>query len=426
MSPFQNENRLKQQQDTDDIMNILLLNQPTNNRGDEAAHKSLMRALNDRLPNAKITVLFKNEPQSTVEQMRVANPQNSYINIRFPEYGAGLSKKWALRIGNPKLSMIHPVHYAFGKYIKEADFVVCAPGGICMGLFQEWGHIYALALALRYHKKIAYYSRSFGPFPVKTKWNKLFKKVSYELLDNFDFISIRDAKTMRLADQIGVSYVPSIDTAFLDTPRVQLPKSVKSLLGNNEYIVFVPNSLTWHAAFKNCNIDYINRFYTSILEMLLTKYKNTNIIMLPQLFNRDKNADELYFRQLKSLHDNDRIIVVPEKYGSDIQQTIISNAKLMIGARYHSVVFAINNQVPFVALSYEHKISGLLDILGLQKYLFNIEPLATEEINIDEAVVNIEQIIDRSKPSKEAKHKAQEIAKNCMNTFVQKYSWLNG
>ena len=425
MSPFQKENRLTQLQDTGNIMNILLINQPTNNRGDEAAHKSLVRALNDQFPNAQITVLFKNEPQSTVEQMRVANPQNTYINIRFPEYGGGLAKKWGLRLGNPKLTMIHPLYYIFSKYIKKADFVICAPGGICMGLFQEWGHIYALALAQRYNKKIAYYSRSFGPFPVKTKWNRIFKRVSYNLLNTFDFISIRDAKTMHLADQIGVAYVPSIDTAFLDTPRVQLPKSVKTLLGKNEYIVFVPNSLTWHAAFKHCSTDYLDRFYSGILKMLLDKYRNMNIVMLPQLFNRNEDADELYFRHLKSLLNNDRIIVVHEKYGSDIQQTIISNAKLMIGARYHSVVFAINNQVPFVALSYEHKISGLLDILGLQQYMFNIEQLATEEINIEDAVAEIERIIDRSESSVEAKQKAHEIAKNCMNSFVQKYSWIN-
>lgn len=53
-----------------------------------------------------------------------------------------------------------------------------------------------------------------------------------------------------------------------------------------------------------------------------------------------------------------------EQYGSDIQQTIISKASFLIGARYHSVIFSINQAVPFISLSYEHKMNGVVEILG--------------------------------------------------------------
>jgi colanic acid/amylovoran biosynthesis protein len=400
-------------------MNILIVNQPINNRGDEAAHKSLMRNLNEQFPSAQLTVLFQSTNQNSVEQMKVDNPNNTYVNTNTLVRHSGLIRKWALRLGLLKLSVLHPINWIARKYIKQSDLVVCAPGGICMGLFQNWRHIYLLALAVAYQKKVAYYSRSFGPFPIDNKWNRVFKKRSYWLLRHFDFISIRDLKTMQLADKIGISYVPSIDTAFLDTPYDNLPGEIESLIKGKEYIVFVPNSLTWHAAFKNCSENYIVEFYTSIMKMLLSKCDY--IVMLPQLFNKGDCGDEKYFKRLRDIISDERVIVVSEQYSSDIQQTIISDAKLMIGARYHSVVFAINNEVPFVALSYEHKISGLLNILQLEDYIFDLEQLGINQPDINFTVKTIEKIIDVAQISHETKLKAREIARECMQNFVKRY-----
>ena len=39
-------------------MKLLIINQPLNNRGDESAHRALVRALHANLPNVEIRVLF--------------------------------------------------------------------------------------------------------------------------------------------------------------------------------------------------------------------------------------------------------------------------------------------------------------------------------------------------------------------------------
>ena len=62
-------------------MKILLLNQPVYNRGDEAAHRSLIRTINNSIPNALITIVLENIKEGTIEQIRVDNPNNTYINI---------------------------------------------------------------------------------------------------------------------------------------------------------------------------------------------------------------------------------------------------------------------------------------------------------------------------------------------------------
>ena len=49
-------------------MNILIINQPLNNRGDESAHKALVRSLLDRIPQAKMTVLWVGASQDSIDQ----------------------------------------------------------------------------------------------------------------------------------------------------------------------------------------------------------------------------------------------------------------------------------------------------------------------------------------------------------------------
>ena len=83
--------------------------------------------------------------------------------------------------------------------------------------------------------------------------------------------------------------------------------------------------------------------------------------MLPQTFNYNTyTGDDIGF-----MHDTaknfstEKVAVIDDIYSSDIQQTVISGSDFVIGARYHSIVFAINNAVPFMALNYEHKFKGL-------------------------------------------------------------------
>lgn len=400
-------------------MKILIINQPTNNRGDEAAHKSLMRMLNSKFPKDSIEVLFFNEPKATINEFVVENKNNTYTNI--PSFkGAKTLLKYAMKYSFiPILELFYPAYKKVESKYKDVDLVICAPGGICMGAYQNWYHILLLSIAKKFDKKLVYYSRSFGPFSEENYSQKKFKKISYDLLQKFDFFSLRDTVSFKLADSIGLNYVKSIDTAFLDTPSPLIPNIVKEMIGDN-YIVYVPNQLSWHPMFQNVESGTIDDFYNKIINVVLEKLPETKVIMLPQLFNMKNGGDEKYFRD--TFRDkNSNIVVIDDTLSSDIQQKIISNAKLMIGARYHSIVFAINNNTPFVALSYEHKISGLLDNLSLSEQCIDLTFLNNE--NIDEGIESslslikntIDDFIIGSNTFISNTNETREIAQNCAN-----------
>lgn len=326
---------------------------------------------------------------------------------------------WGLKYNSCIFWKIHPTICKIIDIYKKADYIICAPGGICMGGFQNWMHLFMLKIAKYLNKPLIYYGRSFGPFPTLTKANRIFKKISLEMLNYFSFLSIRDKKTEELAKSLNLKYVSTVDTAFLDSPKVDLPAEIISQIGNKDYMVFVPNLLIWHYKYKNqITKETVISFYKYIIDEINHFYPTLNIVMLPQTFNYGTylGDDINFFRDIQSEMKNSNIIVIEDKYSSDIQQTIISKAKFLIGARYHSVVFAINNNIPFVALSYEHKIKGLLMSLGKIDRLVDITNLSNNDNTY--ILEMVKKCLLNLRTDEEAQIRAKDIAYRCFEKLT--------
>ncbi len=403
---------------------ILIIDQPINNRGDESAHKALIRSILHSMPDSVINVLFIHENQNGINQYDVHDSRVSYININADSKCFPILDRFLY-----KISPFFPVSLKFhsiGKKIipiyKASDIILCAPGGMNMGGFQSWRHLTLLLLAKYLKKTVLYYGRSIGPFPTKTIRNKLFKKKSLELLHYFSFLSLRDKKSMEFADSLNVEYEPSLDSAFLESPKVEIPQKVSDLIGKDPYVVFVPNKLIWHYAYRGkVSLEGILSFYKKTLDIIVSKYSNHNVVMLPQTFNFDDTSkgDINFFRDLKHYTQCQKMIIVSDSYNSDLQQTIISKADCVIGARYHSVVFAINQAVPFVALSYEHKIWGLLEMLQITDSMVDITKAFDSEENVQKVLEQFTKALSVAKKNVDAQKQAKELAQECFEKFIK-------
>ncbi|MBQ3691502.1 MAG: polysaccharide pyruvyl transferase family protein [Bacteroidales bacterium] len=354
-------------------MKIAIVNQPLANRGDESAHKAFVRQLAKSLPNSQIDVLFLGDRQDWIDEFCVHLPNVRYINI------TGKGQRFVWRVIKECfwkkmffMSYYLPPLSKFRRYIKKYDKIICAPGGMCMGGFLNWMHIWILYAAMKLKKPIMYWGRSIGPFTEEDYVHKIFKERSIELLKYFSYISLRDSISVKFANNFGIAVDEIVDSAFLECPKHEIPTSIINELGNNEFLVFVPNELKWHPRYKNVEQHKIDSFYLCMINLITNQYPDTKIVMLPQTYKSCIN-DYDYFIKLKSICANKNIIVVDENQNSDIQQTIISKAKMVIGARYHSIVFAINNEIPFISLSYEHKMKGLLEKLNYKESLVEIQ-----------------------------------------------------
>lgn len=404
-------------------MNILIINQPPFNRGDESAHKGLLRALLTKIPNLHIKVLtpyrfIESARQYSINDKRVEyviEPTGNYLKCdRFYWHGMMKNRTW--------LWHFHPIFWQYKKLYQWADIVVCAPGGICMGGFQDWDHLFRLKLAQFYKRPLVYYGRSFGPFPIDNEKSKRFKEISIEMLHYFDFLSIRDHKTELLANELGIKYITTVDSAFLDAPSTEIPYELLPMT-HKPYMVFVPNYLLWHYAYKNrITHDTIINFYAKVIDEIWTNNPELNIIMLPQTFceSRYEFDDVRLFRDIAKKKNDKRIFVTANCYSSDIQQTIIKDAQYVIGGRYHSIVFAINQNVPCIALSYEHKISGLLETLNKSEWCIDFSHALDSMKEQEQCLTNIRRLIPLMKVDKDMQTNAKKIAENCMDNFINR------
>ena len=398
-------------------MNILIVNQPVGNRGDESAHRAFIKSISKNYPSSKIKVAFFGEPTNSVNQMQVSLKNVVYKDIKCEKGKISLAKVALKYHISFLLVNILPNYRKLNSLIKKADYIICAPGGICMGPFMNWDHIFWLNRAKYYNKPTAYYSRSFGPFEELNNEYKIFKRISLNLLKSFKYLSIRDERTMDLAEHIGICYEKSIDSAFLMDSNIKLPEELKKEIGD-DYVVFVPNQLTWQPFFKKANPKIIESFYLKIFELLRKNFPSSRIIMMPQLFEQGDRNDIIFFKRLASISNCKNILVLDDKYNSDVQQTIMKNSKFAIGGRYHSIIFAINNAVPFVSLSYENKMFGLLSILSLENRQIDIRQIINADFNIDNEIKKIDKIINLEGINmNNYKYKAREIAISSFEKF---------
>lgn len=402
-------------------MQILIINQPLNNRGDESAHKGLIRSLHKILPNCQIDILFIQSNQNSISQFNVQLPNVHYINLKAIK-GYGKIINLGLLFKLYFLWNLHPTLHKIIKIYKQADIVICAPGGICMGGFQNWMHLFYLSVAQYLKKPLIYYGRSFGPFPTQTWKNRKFKKISTQLLHYFSFLSIRDKKTEKLAQEMGLNYISTLDSAFLDYPQPIVPKELNKII-ESKYIVFVPNLLIWHYAYKGrISKECIIEYYCNMIDIIVKQYPDHSIVMLPQTFNYGtyEGDDIHFFKEIQSTKKDSPIIVLSDQYSSDIQQVIIRNAACMIGARYHSVVFAINNNVPFVALSYEHKIAGLLETLNKTQNMIDITSIYMKK-EMQNSIKEFKEKLIQAKTDSNAQILAKSVTENCFHIFSNQF-----
>lgn len=379
-------------------MRIAIINQPLANRGDESAHKAFVRTLAKKFQNDIIDVILLENNPNLIEAIKVEAENVTYKQIKINK-STRRFQRYSFLIHNFYLSLLDSSLNRFYKYLKTYDKVICAPGGMCLGGFMSWNHLWQLTCAKKMKKEIFYWGRSIGPFNSESYQEKTFKAKSYELLNYFSYISLRDSVSVKLAETLNLKFDEIVDSAFLDINKIRIPDNIQKAIGEDKYIVYVPNELTWHVKYRTVNQEKIDGFYLSILNLIQTRYPDYKIVMLPQTYESVINDSNYFERLAKKTSAN--LILVDENQSSDIQQTIISGSKLVIGARYHSIVFAINNNVPFVALSYEHKIKGLLEKLNLGEYMVDIQDIFTKSDNteIEKCLANVKKLLNQTEAS---------------------------
>ena len=306
-----------------------------NNLGDEAVLAGISSLLKEKREDLKITVLSA-EPEQTAGRYDLnAVSRTSLIQIL-----AALA---------------------------EADLFISGGGSLLQDVTGSFSVPYYLGLAWLARlqgTKTVYYAQGAGP--LAKKWSQLLTAFS---LNRFELLGVRDQGSQNLLKEIGVKkeIELTVDPVFaLYDPLNNLKQQIK---GKIEVGISV----------RPWSVDYISKLAAALNQF--AEGKKIKFIIFPMHQGSDEESSLELKKKLKAEAE---IFDLPPVPGEALKA--FSQLDLFVGVRLHSLIFALLNQIPLLALSYDPKIEGLmseLDYLPLIKL---------EDLKADQAAAELENI----------------------------------
>ena len=276
------------------------------------------------------------------------------------------------------------------KALKSADCVISKGGHFYQfreknsfrGLIGAYRVFYDLLLALRLRKKIYLIAHTIGPFE-----NVGSKMVAKFVFDRVNFLSTREAISKQILSKLGVKsekihVIP--DTAFALRPasRQELSDFLKKKgLEAKRYAVFTPRYWTFPDA-TTVSPSQLYKNYILTLAYLgdyLLNRRHVDKVVLVRHNNGQHDPKEDDLKPCKEIFERmsykNLTLLIEEDLSPAMQAAFYGSARIVIGVRMHSVIFALVGGAPALAIGYTHKTKGIMEMLGLERYCVEIDKL---------------------------------------------------
>lgn len=378
-------------------VNVLIVNQHGNNRGDEAALDGMLRGLTEQFGSARFTVVHQFANASVGPALRsdvtwIPHKISAVEALRLVLYVAIR----VLRV-RPRFLLGRVGKQTIEAY-EQADIVISAPGGPYFGdiyINHEFVHWFYVWIAKLHKKPTGLYATSAGPF--NKKWANPFRRMTYRCFDTLyvrEEISAQHIKDLFGSRSINVSV--SVDAAL----QVSVPPSDR-----DQRRLVVVSAINWAYKGDN-NVDERRRQYDSAVVAAvieLVDAASARVVFVPQLHGT-RHRDTPYLLHLAIVlrervnHLPIDIEVWDEERDMMSQRSLFASADFVIAGRYHPAVFALSAGVPQVCIPYEHKATGVLALAGLSDVVLPIENVSEQEMKSLAAYVrdNASDVRERS------------------------------
>ena len=309
----------------------------------------------------------------------------------------------------------------------DADLVIPVGGGYMGGgrtvnsIFNTVLTLHPLVLAWLLGKPTVVFSQSFGPY--KYRIERLL--VRWVLNTCVILTLVREDESMAFLHGIGVpDPVRSVDSGFLlDSGDASADLRSRFGLPADQLLIGVTGR-HW------LDPDPQDRYESAVAQTIdhLCEHHDAHIVFVPQVtaafFDDD---DRVANRSIadRTVH-RDRVHVLEDELDPHEVKAVIEDIDLMIGTRFHSIIFSLTSYVPAVAIQYNHKASGIMSDLDLGDWLIMIdqvtEPALTAlcERLIAEAPSYRKHLRAVIPPYQEEARRAVVLAQDAFDWFVRR------
>lgn len=289
--------------------------------------------------------------------------------------------------------------------LKSADLLFNVGGGNLNSIWR-FGGLYAKGLTYLVcsllKKRVILSGQTIGPF---TTW--LDRKFARYVLNKVDVITLRDTVSKSVLESIGVTK-PIIKETADDAVLLPCatPEEVKAVFIKekiNEHYPLIGINMLGLDYFSTTKLNKAKQILAEVADHLISEL-DARIVFIPMEYLAGADDRAAMFEILGLMQHKDKIRIIMNEYNDKTLKGIIGQMDLVIGLRYHFIVFATTMQVPSIGIYldqyYAIKIKGILELMGQEKYACDIDKISSEEI--------IELVKDALRNKDEIKQKLEE------------------
>ncbi|MEN8107105.1 MAG: polysaccharide pyruvyl transferase family protein [Pseudomonadota bacterium] len=358
--------------------NILIINQHGENRGDEAAFKAMVSEISSK---AKDDCAFRVIGQFRDKNYKLwENGSIEYANILMPVIDAiCLPVYFGLRLIGLDTRFFLPGHSKqIVSWYDNADIVVSAPGGPYFGDIykgHELVHWFFVFLARLFKKPLMLYSPSAGPFNFSPlNWIRRFGYRSFDVLCARESISAKNIETLCP----GISVKVTADSALqcsdfsIDEDDLRIREITDYANAADRFVII---SLLDYKFYNRTDSASLKSNYLESVRSLLEALDGQHscyFLFLPQLAGEVHSDYDFIQRFTASLSLKGHTEILDRQFDSDVQRALVQLSDLVIASRYHPQIFAGSAIIPLLAIYYEHKSLGFMEMMGIKEYAISI------------------------------------------------------
>ncbi|MDD3656049.1 MAG: polysaccharide pyruvyl transferase CsaB [Atribacterota bacterium] len=320
------------------------------NCGDEAILMAMIQELSRYIPKENIVVLSQS-PKKTKEKYRV--------------------------------NALHRLNlFLILSQLRKLNVFISGGGGLLQDIsgkgFSIIYYLGLIILARLFKVSSVIYAQGIGP--IRRQINR---KIIKLVLTRINLIIVRDEKSQLLLQEIGIdkkSVSISADPSFLLRTE-ELPNNIAEKYQLNYQQGMKDGKMTIGVVIRNCKEiehDYKQKIINlaKIADYLIEKYQ-VKLIFLPFQVSKDLTLLNDIIKEMK----HSSVDCLNQEVNPAQMLSLFSQLSLIIGMRFHAIIFATISNRPFIAIDYDPKVRNYVDSLGLSELLLNLNQLTIKNID---------------------------------------------
>ncbi len=281
------------------------------------------------------------------------------------------------------------------KILNESDLIIVCGGGFLGGKkLDSLMHLYQININTKFNKPVIIMGTSIEPIK-----NMIVEKYTKKILNKVDLVYAREKITYTYLKEFmpneKIELIP--DMAFMIKDKKQKMEKIEKIREKYDYI-FGLTVRKWNFPNSNNSKELMKQYIKTIKETIieLSQKQNCCFIFVPQVIVNYANdidvAKEIKGQLPKKVKE--RVFIYEDDYSPEEIKQLIWNCDYFIGTRMHSNIFATSMKIPTTAIAYEKKTNGIMETVGLEEYVVEIDTITKEKLieTVERGIKNSENI----------------------------------